>query len=194
MAGLFDFTGVDSAASKPLTKPGTIGVFKIQKVEFKGSKNKGTPTMEVQFENEDSSFTDRFFLKGSDDDKTKKMLGRIQSLFESIYGPDGKLKGQINEEQIKVKLVGKELALKVSGEVSSNGKGYPRLSFGGFCKPKNEVSFLSFTSDEKKAIDEALEAIEASRSGNADSESESNYPTTGGDYSMNDAPPQSEKW
>jgi hypothetical protein len=171
MAGALNFDGIDAAASKSLTEPGTIDVFKISGVEFADSKTKKTPYMRITFENKDSNFSHSFFLVGKDADKTKKMLSRIQLLMVSVNGEEGKLKGNVTEEGIKKALLNKEVALKVLGEVSSNGKGYPTLGFSAFAKKKEEVDFLSFTSQEQKLIDAAKEAIEASRSGGADQES-----------------------
>lgn len=171
MSGVsLDFTGIDAAASKPFTKPGTIAVFKISDVKFEASKKASTPMMRVTFDRQEDAFSHNFMLQGKDADKTKKVLSRIQSLFIAALGEGGKLTGKITEESIKAKLLKKEVALKVTGEVSDQGKGFATLGFGGFCAPVGEINFLSFTKDEQAKIDEALEAIASSRSGGADSE------------------------
>lgn len=178
---VLNFDGVDVTADKSITRPGTIDVFKITSLKVESSKNTNTPYIKVQFENQDSSFNHSFFLAGKDPDKTKKVLARVQTLLVAIGGESNRLSGKVTSEQLTAKLLNKEVALKVSGEVSSNGKGFPTLSYAGFCKSKEEVEFLKFTKDEQTAIDEALEAIQNSRSSNADAETSSyssDAPTT----------------
>jgi hypothetical protein len=168
--GAINFDGVEATADKGFTRPGTIDVFKITKVEFANSSKKGTPGMVVTFENSESSFRHTFYLKASTPDKTKTMLGRIQALLKYVRGENEKLQGNITPAILVAKLKDQELALKVGGEVSSNGKGFATLSFSGFGKMKNELSFLKFTAEEQTKIDEALEAIENSRANTSDQE------------------------
>lgn len=166
--GSFNFDGVEVAGDKRFTKPGTKGVFQIAGLEFGKSKNKGAAYMKVKFEDKESSFNDSFYFVGANAEKTKAMLSRIQTL---VYAASqSKLTGNITQAQLEAKLLGKKLGLKVSGEVANNGKGYPKLSFGGFAVPEAEVEFLEFNSDELKAIDAALEAIANSSSNNSDGE------------------------
>lgn len=200
MSGVIDFTGTEAASSKPYTRPGTIDVFKITKAEFDSSKNTKKPYLKLIFENTDSMFSHSFFLAGKDTDTTKKVLSRIQYVLVTIHGEAGKLTGKITEEQIKAKLVGKEIGLKVKGEVSDQGKGFATLSFSGFASKPEEVKFLSFTKEEQQSIEEALEAIDASRSGRADAESggyqapTENYGAVEGTGQLQEAPPQSENF
>lgn len=178
MSGVIDFTGVDAAASKPFTRPGVIDVFTITKVEFESAKKSGVPMMKITFENDDSGFPHRFMLDAKDKsaEKRKKVLSRIQSLSEAATGE--KLSGGITEQSLKLKFEGKKLALKVIGEVSDQGKGFPALSFGGFCAPAAEVKFLAFSVEEQRKVDAALEAIESGGSSTADSESGGGYSST----------------
>lgn len=165
-----NFDGVVATADKQFTRPGTIDIFEIKKVEFGKSKNKGTAGMTCTFENEDSSFNDTFYLQGSTADKTKVMLGRVQALYSYVFGEDAKLTGNVTPDQIVAKLTGKKLALKVGGEVSNTGKGYAKLGFAGFGAMADQVTFLKFNADEQKMVQNALDAIEASRTNRADSE------------------------
>lgn len=202
MSGVIDFTGTEAASSKPYTRPGTIDVFKITKADFESSKNTKKPYLKLTFENKDSMFSHSFFLAGKDADSTKKVLSRIQYMLVTIHGESGKLTGKITEEQIKLKLVGKEIGLKVSGEVSDQGKGFATLSFSGFASKPEEVQFLSFNKQEQQKIDEALEAIDAARSEKADVEPgggyeggiTESYGNTKGSEHMQEAPPQSENF
>jgi hypothetical protein len=168
--GAINFDDVKPTSDKGFTRPGTIDVFKIVKIEFGKSKNKSTPGMTVFFENSDSGFNHTFYLQGSDAEKTKMMLGRVQALLTYVHGESGKLTGNITAPILIAKLKDKELALKVTGEVSNTGKGYANLPFGGFGKLKSELSFLKFTAEEEKGIDAAIEAIESSRSSRSDNE------------------------
>lgn len=156
----FNFDNVSSAAERIMTQPGTLGIFKISEVTFGVSKEKQSPFMELTFEDKDSSFKHPFYL-------SEKALPRIQSVIKAVMGKE--VKGNINEEQLVVMLKGKEIALKVTGQVSNKGKGYPNLSFGGFCKPKGEVQFLEFNSKENDEIAAAKAAI-ARNSSAGDSE------------------------
>lgn len=202
MSGVIDFTGTEAAASKPYTRPGTIDVFKIVKVEFASSKNTAKPYLKATFENKDSMFSHSFFLIGKDADSTKKVLSRVQYLLVTIHGEAGKLTGKITEDQIKAKLLNKEIGLKVKGEVSDQGKGFATLSFAGFASKPEEVQFLSFTKEEQQSNEEALEAINASRSGRADTESgggdhsnnESYGNVSNGSDELQEAPPQSDNF
>lgn len=156
----FNFDNVQAAAEKIMTPPGTIGVFKMSKIEFGTSKQKGTAYMKVTFDDKESSFNHSFYL-------VPKALSRVQALAEAV----GKsLSGNMSDELLTKTFLDKELALKVTGQVSDNGKGYPNLSFGGFCKPKNEVQFLSFNRVEQEEIEIAKAALSRNASSTADQE------------------------
>lgn len=157
-----NFDGIEAAADRIMTQPGTIGVFKIVKPEFGESKEKHTRYLKLVFEDKTSSFSHSFYL-------SEKALPRLQSLAEASLG--AKLTGNLNDEQIIAKFTGKEVALKVTGQVSTTGKGYPNLSFGGFCKPKGEVQFLEFNSKEVEEIEAAKAAIARNPGASADQES-----------------------
>lgn len=167
MSAQINFAGVDVAKEMSMTYPGTIAVFKIADVSFAESTNTKTPYMKVTFEEQDdngksiSSFNDSFFL-------SEKALPRVQSLVVDATGK--KLTAAVTEEQLVIMLKGKLIALKVTGQVSTNGKGYPKLGFGGFSKPAGEVQFLNFNKQEKDSIESAKAAIAASNAGNADAE------------------------
>jgi hypothetical protein len=163
-----NFDNVTAAAEKIMTPPGTIDVFKISKVEFGSSKNKQTGFMKLTFENKDSSFNHSFYF-------SEKALPRIQSLAEAL---GSKLAGAMTDESLTARFLNKEIGLKVTGQVSDQGKGYPNLSFGGFCKPKTEVQFLAFNSKEKEEIEAAKSAMARNSSNTADQE-EANMETAG---------------
>lgn len=145
-----NFSGVEEAKELRMTPPGTIDVFKIQKVEFNASKNKGTMYMGVQFSRKEDGFQHSFFL-------TEKALPRIQSLVKAATGKA--LDGEMEEQGMISMLEGKEIALRVTGKISENGKGYPDLPFGGFAKPAKQKDELTFSVTEKAQIAKTLEAI-----------------------------------
>lgn len=184
--GSINFDNVVATADKGFTRPGTIDEFEITKIDLGKSKTKQTLGLTVRFENDNSGFSHTFYLKGSDDTKTKTLLGRVQALLQYIGGEGNKLSGQVNLAQFNAKMLKKKLALKVTGEVSNTGKGFATLGFSGFGKPANELKFLKFTAEEEKAIDKALEAIESSRSNNSDSEVSSNTSAPIEDFSVAD--------
>lgn len=171
--GAINFDNVTATADKGYTRPGVIDIFKITKVEFGNSKNAGTPGMTLTFENLDSFFSHTFYLRGKTPESTKTMLGRVQALLGYIHGEAGKLTGSITGPILTAKLKDKELALKVVGKVSDQGKGFADLSFGGFGKNKSELSFLRFTAEEERLNTRANDAIESSRASRSDSENSS---------------------
>ncbi len=168
MSAPINFAGVDVAKDMSMTYPGTIAVFKIADAVFGDSTNKGTRYLKCTFEELDeagksiTNFSDSFYL-------TQGALPRLQSLIADAVGK--KADGNVTEEQLVVMLKGKKVALKVIGQVSSNGKGYPKLGFGGFSKPASEVQFLSFNKQDKDSIEAAKAAIASSQASNADAES-----------------------
>lgn len=158
-----NFDGVNEASERAMTQPGTIDIFKIAKIEFSQTKNNLKDYMKTTFENKDTGFIHNFFMTN------EQTLSRIQSLAKACTG--GPLKGEVTNPQLKALFVGKTVALKVTGRVGDNGKGYPDLSFGGFAKPASQLGELSFTAKEQENIDAAKEAIRAAHITNADNES-----------------------
>lgn len=159
-----DFKGVDQAKGKPMTVPGTIGLFTITAVKFDKSKEKQTPYMEVTFDHESdgTQFRHSFYL-------SQKALPRIQHLIASATGSE--ITEKITHEILPKKLMGKKIGLKVLGEISNKGKGFPTISYSGFATSPEEVQFLSLTSLEKEACEAAKEAMKRSTVENADTES-----------------------
>jgi hypothetical protein len=173
--GVINFDNVQDTG-RPMTSPGTIAVFEISKIEFKLSKEKNSPYAELEFTEEGGAtgFRESFYL-------TEKALPRLQHVAINFMG--AKLAGDLTEEQIVAKLSKKRGGLKVGGRVSSNGKGYPSLAFGGFAKPAGQVGELSFTAAEEAQNTAAIEAIKNSQSSQADSEGSGggNTPPPSGD-------------
>lgn len=170
----FDFSGSKAAVELILTLPGTIGVFLSSKVEFGESKDKHTPFMKLTFESKQikddkgalvahkSSFNHTFYLSGG-------AMDRIQYLHKVLYGEE--MRGNIDTVTLTQKFLNKELALKVSGTVNtSNGKGYPDLSYAGFAKKIAEINDLKFTAREQKENEVANHAIINGGLDNADKE------------------------
>lgn len=174
--GDFNFDGVEAASGISMTMPGTIGLFNIGKVEFGASKEKSTPFMKLTFEcykrrendnkmvDESSSFNHAFYMS------SEGALKRVQYLALVMFGQE--FTGRLTEAQLTAAFLGKKVALKVSGQVGNNGKGYPDLSFAGFAKKIEECENLSFNSQEAADIRDALEAIKEARSSNSDKETE----------------------
>src|SRR5690348_13578473 len=143
MSGL-NFKGVDEAKDLVMTKPGTIAVFNIEEVKFDSSKNKGTYYMGVKFSKKGDSFSHSFYL-------TEKALPRVKTLIKAVTGKV--IEEELLEEQIKMMLTGKEVALKVIAKIDEeNGRAYPDLGFGGFCKPVANISELVFNDKEEEGI------------------------------------------
>lgn len=159
MSNVLNFTNVSAPVEKTMTKPGTIGVFKIENIEFAAAST-GTEYMQVTFDNGDSSFKERFFL-------TEKSLGRVKALWSDVVGNE--LEGNVTYEQLSSGLSNKSVGLKVSGRVNAEtGRGYPSLPYGGFSKPASEVGKLSFSNSQKEDIEAALKAIANSASSTPD--------------------------
>jgi hypothetical protein len=173
----FSFGGVAAATELELTMPGTIGIFDITKVEFGESKEKKAPYMRHVYtlkqildpETKElkaakpSSFNHDFYLNSA------AVMARTQYLHKVMYGTE--MTENANVAQLTAKFQGKEIALKVSGKVGDNGKGYPDLAFAGFAKKPEAVKELAFTAQEKGIIARAMAAIESGNLGNADKES-----------------------
>lgn len=173
----FDFEGVQ-AASGSMTMPGTIGVFTIEKVEFVKSTQKQTTGMKHIYRckssraedgtlvPEESSFNHTYWMSHA-------ALGRVQYLSKVLF--DKEFEGQITETQLVATFEGKDIALKVTGQVNEEkGKGYPDLPFAGFAKKASEfiadTSILQFNKAEIALIADAMDAIKNSSSGKADLE------------------------
>lgn len=173
----FDFSGSKAAEEMNLTMPGTIGIFKVSKVEFGESKTEKTPFMRLVFEAQKvknaqgtledakpkSSFNHSFYLKSAES------MGRVQYLHKVLYG--GEMTGTINTVTLTEKFLNKEIALKVTGQVNkTNGKGYPDLVFAGFAKKPAEIDMLAFSPQETAGNTRTIEAIMNGGSQQADQE------------------------
>jgi hypothetical protein len=139
--GGINFKGVEEAKEKVMTRPGTIGVFKISDVKFGTTKNKGTYYMGVTFSRKEDEFQHSFFL-------SQAALPRIVSLVKHAAGV--KLDDDnVLEEKLITLLKGKDLALKVTGRIDeTSGRAYADLSFGGFSKEPARIDELAFSQKE----------------------------------------------
>jgi hypothetical protein len=140
--GGISFKGVEEAKDRVMTRPGTIGIFKISDVKFGQSEKKATYFMGVTFSRKEDEFSHRFYL-------SEKALPRVVSLVKAASGTilDG---DDVSEEKLIALLKGKELAMKVTGRIDEeNGKAYADLSFGGFCKDTAEIGELVFNHKEE---------------------------------------------
>ena len=139
----FNFKGVEEAKGGSLTRPGTIGVFKISEVKFANSEQKGTLYMGVTFSRKEDEFSHRFYM-------SEKALGRVKSLVKHATGAELNDEN-VTQERLIAMLTGKELGLKVTARIDeTNGKAYPDLVFGGFCSDADKVSDLSFSNKEEE--------------------------------------------
>jgi hypothetical protein len=142
-----NFKGVEEARESQMTEPGTIDVFTIKEVKFDSTKNKGTYYMGVTFQRPTDSFNHSFFL-------SEKALPRVKSLVK--HAANKELEDELSEEQLIKMLEGRELALKVIPKFDEeNGRVYPDLAFGGFCKDAEDLSKLVFNEREKADIERA---------------------------------------
>lgn len=160
MSNAIDFSKYESAkGGAGLTAPGTIAVFKLKEVEVFAEPGK-TPRYQVTFEESDGgpSFKHSFFI-------TDKAIPRFRYLMEKALQSEDL--GNMEEAQIITGLTGKELGLKVSGEISKDGKGFPTLSFGGFASSPAEVGTLKLTRKEEGDVQAALEAQRNNSNGSA---------------------------
>lgn len=174
----FSFDGVQAATGVSMTMPGTVGLFNISKVEFVESNVKKTTGMKqtylckkVRLEDgslvdEASSFNHTYWMSPG-------ALPRVQYLAEVLL--DQKFAGNMTKESLISAFEGKDIALKVIGQVNEEkGKGYPDLAFAGFAKKASEFladpSILQFDTSDRRLIEEAMNAIKSSRSSNADQE------------------------
>ena len=145
--GEINFSGVEEAKERVMTTPGTIGVFSISNVEFGTTKNKGTYYMGVTFTRKEDEFQHSFFL-------SEKALPRVKSLVKHASGVE--LDTSVHEEKLITLLKGRNLAMKVTARFDDeNGRAYPNLPFGGFCKAPERVGELSFSKAEQDDIKRA---------------------------------------
>lgn len=173
----WDFSNSKAATELELTLPGTIGIFDISKVEFGESKDKKTPFMKLHFASKKvkeknaagaevwidlkTTFNHSFYLTGG-------AMDRIQYLHKVLH--DSEMTGSINEATLTAKFLNKELALKVTGQVADNGKGYPNLEYAGFAKKTADVEQLRFSTADLKKIEAAITAIVEGSVNKADKE------------------------
>ena len=169
----FNFDNVDDAG-KGFTQPGTIGIFTIKEVNFGNSTNKQTPYMELVLEDESSSFKEAFYL-------TAKALPKVQHM---ALATGEKISGDVTEDALKARFVNKKAALKVFGSVNEEkGTVYASLGFGGFAKPVDKLSELSWSTKELADIEKFAAIVANSSSANADTETipgQQSLPGTGG--------------
>lgn len=166
-----NFKGVEEARESQMTEPGTIDVFTIKDVKFDSTKNKGTYYMGITFARTADSFNHSFFL-------SEKALPRVKSLVK--HACSGKeLDDELSEEQLIAMLKDREVALKVIPKFDEeNGKVYPDLGFGGFCKDPDDVSKLAFNEREQADIKRAREMRSKSSTADADAPTAKSAPTT----------------
>lgn len=168
----FDFTGSKIAESREFTLPGTIGIFISTKIEFGESKEKKTPYMRIHWQAEKvkkdgqlvpetSSFSEDYFL-------TQNALDRINYIHDKIHG--GTMSGSISTEQLTAKFLNKRLALKVGGQISSNGKGFTRLGYSGYAEKPEDIEKLKWSTREENENKAVVDAINSGGIGQADRE------------------------
>jgi len=171
MSGTISFKGVEEAKEVLMTPPGTIDLFDIKEVKFDTTKNKGTYYMGVTFARKGDQFSHSFFL-------SEKALPRIKSLVK--MATKEVLEDDLAEEQLKIKLEGKKIALKVTARFDeSNGRAYPDLIFGGFGKSADRLSELVFTEQEMALNAKAKIARESASKPDADKPTPSAAATPG---------------
>ena len=150
----FDFSNTKAVEEgKPMTDPGTIAVFNIDKVEF---KDKGTENFEVRFSRDEDAFTEWFYL-------TEKAAARFVYFFQKVTdNPDGLPPS--SEQGVIAALTDKSVALRVSGKINpKNGKGGPTLPYSAFARKPSllqELKDRGFSSSETGDINAALLAIQ----------------------------------
>lgn len=178
MEDKFNFSGIEAAEATVYVQPGTIGLFKIAKVEFGESSKKKTAQMTLTFElekslNEQGTLVDDQGILPHNFYMTAAAMKRVQYFSKVLF--DEEIKGDaVTTVELQKRFEGKKVALKVSGIVSDKGKGYGNLAYAGFAMKAAEFianpKSLQFTSGEKADIKDALDAIKESRASNADSE------------------------
>lgn len=159
----FNFSNVEEAREIGMTPPGTIDVFKIKEVTFDSTKVKSTYYMKVVFNRKQDQFNHSFFL-------SEKALPRIKSLVKHASGTI--LSGaSVQEEELIRLLVGKDIALKVTGKIDeANGRAYADLSFGGFSKEPTRISELFFRDEEVELNEKANKIRSAATAAKPDAE------------------------
>lgn len=155
-----NFKGVEEARESQMTEPGTIDVFTIKDVKFDSTKNKGTYYMGVTFARTADSFNHSFFL-------SEKALPRVKSLVK--HAAQKELDDELSEEQLIKMLKDRDIALKVIAKFDEdNGRVFPDLGFGGFCKDPEDVAQLAFNEREKRDIERGREMRSKSKPADAD--------------------------
>lgn len=173
MSGPISFKGVEEARETIMTPPGTIAIFTIKEVKFDATKNKGTYYMGVLFARKQDQFSHSFFL-------SEKALPRVKSLVKVATGKPIGEEDELTEEQLKMLLTGKEIALKVTAKFDDEtGKAYPDLIFGGFSKSPDKISELTFSDEETAKNERAKKARAAGDISGADKPTTGTAPTGG---------------
>jgi|GEM_PF-5065158 len=133
MSTVFNFDEVEESTGRTNLSPGVYET-KITKVEFGKSKNKGTEFIKVTFQDDKSNLihSEDFYL-------SKGALPRVQHLVSQATGV--KLTGEVTEQSLSAKLIGKRVRIALGGEKKINNSGdvvtYSQLGFGGFAQPIN---------------------------------------------------------
>lgn len=155
---MIDFTGVNEAVSTTpkYAKPG-IAVYTISGMEFKTNVN-GKPYAWISFTGaEGETFRDQFYL-------TADSLPKLQHLAKATTGEI--LSGQLSNEAVEAKLVGKAARLKVDGEESTkDGKTlvFPKLAFSDFAESAKSETKFSLTDVKVKAASVAPSGVNAGK-------------------------------
>lgn len=151
----------DNVADKSAgyVQPGTIDVFKVTETEIAKAKT-GTSQLVVSFKNKEGDSYRHYFAW------TEKAAVNINHLVKNATGEG--LKGDATIEGVAAKLKDRKVALKVTGRIAQNGKGYADLPFGSFAAPAGEVESLSFTAGEQTKIDAALAATGSPNAADSD--------------------------
>jgi hypothetical protein len=141
----------DNVADKSagFVQPGTIDVFKIVETEVAKAKT-GTDQLVATFKNEDGESYKHYFAW------TEKAAVNINHLVKNATGAG--LSGDVQLNAIAAQLKGRKVALKITGKISQNGKGYADLPFGSFAAPADQKDSLSFTAGEQTKIENARNA------------------------------------
>lgn len=159
MSGI-SFKGIEEAKDILMTRPGTIDIFDIKEVKFGTTSGKGTYYMGVTFARKGDQFSHSFFL-------SEKALPRIKSLVKMATGKV--LEDELQEEQLKMMLEGKKIALKVTGKIDeTSGRAYPDLVFGGFGKSADKLTELEFSDQELMLNKKAAEVVRNADASSAD--------------------------
>lgn len=141
-----DFKNIEVPVNNQYLKPGMYNV-KVTNVVLQTPDNK-TPYLEIEFTSSMGTMKEKFYLKGKDEEKTKSLLGRLQSLHMSWFDkplekPFENYEGVQKYFHKALTTFTKERAILVEGEQASNGKVYVKLPFKNFVLP-NLVEQMAF--------------------------------------------------